>query len=128
MRIADQVDALTNINDMNAVSVDLTSYPENIASLRTSFDIGRVWQLDFWARYRDMLMLSSGLQTNGSMLVAQPRLWMDARFAWRPRDNFELALVGKNLLRGKTLDYVSEQYGAPTLMDKYWFVSMRFEF
>ncbi len=60
--------------------------PSNLIYLQSSWDIGRDWQFDAIWRYAD----SYGSVDSYNV--------MDLRLAWQPAQNFELALVGRNLL------------------------------
>lgn len=64
------------------------SSPHNQASLRSSWDLGRNWELDLAARYVDYLPA----QSTPSYIA------MDLRAAWRPVERLELEVVGQNLL------------------------------
>ena len=64
--------------------------PQNQFYLRSSFDLPGQLQLDVIGRYADNLTgFTPGIQSYATM---------DARLAWKPRENLELALVGQNLL------------------------------
>jgi iron complex outermembrane receptor protein len=61
--------------------------PRNQVRLMSSWDLGNRWQFDAIWRYVDCL----------SNLGVPSYLTMDARLAWQPRKNMELALIGRNL-------------------------------
>lgn len=69
--------------------------PRNQLYLRSSWDLGRNWELDWIWRYVDSLP-AFGVP---SYFV------MDLRAAWRPRKNLELAVVGRNLLDSAHLEF-----------------------
>lgn len=62
--------------------------PAHQASLRSMFDLPHNIEFDLWMRYVDRLPNQSVSQY----------LTLDARLAWKPIEDFELALVGQNLL------------------------------
>lgn len=63
--------------------------PQNQFYVRSSFDLPGHVELDLIGRYVDNLAgFTPGIKSY---------LTMDARLAWRPRENLELALVGQNL-------------------------------
>lgn len=64
------------------------SSPRNQASIRSSWDLGRDWQLDVAARYVDSLP--------GQFTPSY--ITMDLRAGWQPTERLELAVVGQNLL------------------------------
>jgi iron complex outermembrane receptor protein len=77
-----------------------TSSPQQQASLRSSFDLGRDWELDLWLRYVDRI----------SIYVAEvdDYISLDMRLAWRPSAGLELALVGQNLLEDSREEFHAE--------------------
>ena len=70
--------------------------PKHQVSLRSAFDLSHDINLDFWFRY---ISESSGLNSRGlTEFKIDSYFTLDMRVAWRPYDNFELSLVGQNLL------------------------------
>jgi len=55
--------------------------PRHQFSLRSSLDLSQKWEADFWMRYVDEL----------SSIGTSAYLTADARLAWRPTRNLELA-------------------------------------
>lgn len=72
--------------------------PDHQASLRSSMEIRSDLQLDFWARYVDELS-SQDIDSYTAL---------DVRLAWSPSPNVEIAAVGRNLIAGTHLEFVSE--------------------
>ena len=64
--------------------------PQNQFYLRSSFDLPGHLALDVIGRYADNLA--------GFAPAIKSYFTMDARLAWKPRENLELAVVGQNLL------------------------------
>jgi iron complex outermembrane receptor protein len=83
--------------DMHAGPTDFTegSNPHNQASVRSSWALNPEWDLDLIGRYVDNLP-ALGI----SSYVAA-----DARLAWHPSDNFEWAVVGRNLLDDRHAEF-----------------------
>jgi len=79
--------------------------PHHQASLRSSLDLPRGVELDLWLRYVDNLPAPD----IGSYLT------LDARLAWTPRRNLELALVGQNLLDDRHPEFASEKLDAAVM-------------
>jgi iron complex outermembrane receptor protein len=79
--------------------------PHHQASLRSSLDLARGVELDLWLRYVDNLPAPD----IGSYLT------LDARLAWTPRRNLELALVGQNLLDDRHPEFASEKLDAAVM-------------
>jgi iron complex outermembrane receptor protein len=89
--------------DMHAPATDLTqgSNPHNQVYVRSSWDLSDDWQFDLIGRYVDNLP-ALGVP---SYLVA------DVRLAWLPYQNFEWAVVGRNLLDGTHPELIDTQSG-----------------
>jgi len=76
--------------------------PHHQASLRSSLDLPKGVECDLWLRYVGNLPAPD----IGSYLT------LDARVAWKPRSNLELALVGQNLLDHSHAEFASEKLDA----------------
>jgi len=72
--------------------------PTHQLSLRSSFDLGEDWELDFWGRY------VSELPERG----VDSYFTFDMRVGWRPVDGVELAIVGQNLVSDDQLEFTPE--------------------
>jgi iron complex outermembrane receptor protein len=83
--------------DVHAGPTDLTegSNPHNQANLRSSWKVNPEWDLDLIGRYVDNLP-ALGI----SSYVAA-----DVRLGWHPWDNFEWAVVGRNLLDDRHAEF-----------------------
>jgi iron complex outermembrane receptor protein len=79
--------------------------PHHQASLRSSLDLPKGVELDLWLRYVDNLPAPD----IGSYLT------LDARLAWTPLRNLELALVGQNLLDDRHPEFASEKLDAAVM-------------
>lgn len=77
--------------------------PQNQVYLRSSFDLPRHVQFDLTGRYSDAL--------KGFTPGIPAYFTMDARLAWKPRPNLEVAIVGQNLL-----DNAHAEFGTSTLV------------
>lgn len=75
--------------------------PQHQFSLRSGTDLGRQTTLDLWLRGTDRLASIDGVSIPGY-------LTLDARLAWRPVRNLELALVGQNLLTSRHPEFIPE--------------------
>jgi iron complex outermembrane receptor protein len=84
-----QMDVDTSKGSDDTDSIDLMegTSPQHQLSLRSSLDLPRQVELDFWLRYADEL---ESLDTHGY-------LTLDIRIGWQPCPGLELALVGQNL-------------------------------
>jgi len=72
--------------------------PQNESSLRSSFDLPNNVDLDLGGRYVDRIAGANGYFA------------ADARIGWRPSKNWEISVVGQNLLAGKHLEN-PDQFG-----------------
>ncbi len=89
-----QISALTGF-DPSAAKEDDGQTPNHQASLRSTWDVGRNWELDAWLRYTDEI---------SSHPVAS-YLELDLHIGWRPSDSIELSLVGRNLLDDRHAEF-----------------------
>ncbi|QDT07330.1 Colicin I receptor precursor [Rubripirellula lacrimiformis] len=74
---------------LTTASTNVGGSPDNQIYLQSSFNLTRHTDLDVMWRYSDSLPLQSTPSYNT----------MDVRYAWRPSRDWEVALVGRNLLQ-----------------------------
>jgi iron complex outermembrane receptor protein len=72
--------------------------PEHQLSLRSSWDLLPNLDFDLWLRYVDNLP-SLGIESY---------VTLDTRIAWRPNKNWELSIVGQNLLDAQHKEFKPE--------------------
>jgi iron complex outermembrane receptor protein len=113
--------ARVDVNDPSGVEGSGRA-PENVMSLLSSFDLPGNVQLDLWPRFVDAL---PGLNP------PVPSYWdFDARLAWTPLKNLELAVVGQNLLEGQRFELSPSPYlltqVTPAARAVYFHVALRF--
>lgn len=91
------------VMDVHAPSTELAqgSSPQNRVYLRSAWDLSDDWRLDTIARYVDSLP-SLGIP---SYLVG------DVRLAWQPYQNFEWAVVGRNLFDSPHPEFIDTVSG-----------------
>ncbi len=82
--------ASRNSSDVYSSMLYENSSPQQQWSVRSSFDMGRNWDLDLWLRYVDPVSVY--------IIDVDHYYSLDMRVAWRPLDGLELSLVGQNLL------------------------------
>lgn len=75
--------------------------PRNQFSVRSGFDLGRQVTTDLWLRGVDRLKFIDRSTIPGYVTL-------DARLAWKPQPNLEIALVGQNLLHEHNQEFISE--------------------
>lgn len=99
-----QTDSFNSLVDTNDPSVQSSiqfsidefdnSTPRNMATLNLSTVFTNNWDLNTGLRYSDSYEFAKGLQ---------PAIFqMDTRLSWRPREDLDFSLVGRNLLDPKT--------------------------
>jgi len=82
--------------------------PRNQARLISSWDLPRCWQFDLTLRYVDELEM---VKLPTYTITQIPNyITMDARLAWVPNRNFEIAVVGQNLLSEQHAEYGVGQF------------------
>jgi len=79
--------------------------PHHQGALRSSLDLPQGVELDLWLRYVGNLPAPA----------IPSYLTLDARLAWHPWRNIELALIGQNLLDGAHPEFASEKLEAATM-------------
>ncbi len=77
------------------------SSPHHQFSLLSSMTFARQWDFDVWVRYVDNL----------SSLSISSYVTADVRLAWRPCKNFEVAIVGQNLLQPQHPEFFESTFG-----------------
>jgi len=84
----------TNDDPASQATADLIkdSSPQKQAAVRSSMSLSNRQQFDLWLRY-------VGSLGTGTTAIAVPSYTtLDLRYAWRPTRDFELSIVGQNLL------------------------------
>jgi iron complex outermembrane recepter protein len=82
-----------------------TADPKNQATLRSSMDLPRAFQLDAALRWVDSLTIDNG-PTSGAVAGTVPSYFeLNARIAWHPTKRLELSVVGENLLHAHHPEY-----------------------
>jgi len=75
--------------------------PRHQFTMRSGFDLGRQVELDLWLRAVDQVDSIDQVRIPGYVT-------MDARIAWKPVKNLELALVGQNLFQRRHPEFIPE--------------------
>jgi iron complex outermembrane receptor protein len=75
--------------------------PRHQLTLRSGFDLGKQVELDLWLRAVDRVKYIDQISIPGYVA-------MDARIAWHPVHDLELAVVGQNLFQRRHQEYISE--------------------
>ncbi len=96
------------------------SSPQQQWSLRSSFDLGRAWELDLWLRYVDRITVT--------YTDIDDYYGLDMRLAWHPVDGLELALVGQNLLESSHQEFQTEMGTIPTSVPRGFYGQIKWQF
>ncbi|MEZ4598855.1 MAG: TonB-dependent receptor [Syntrophotaleaceae bacterium] len=96
------------------------SSPQQQCSLRSSFDLGRNWDLDLWLRYVDSVSVY--------FTDVNDYFSLDVRLAWRPVKGLELALVGQNLIENEHTEFQVEFGRAATVVPRGIYGQVKWQF
>jgi iron complex outermembrane receptor protein len=97
--------------------------PQHQWSLRSSMSLTERQQFDFWLRH------VGKLGTSGSPLYVPAYTTLDLRYAWRPTRDFELSLVGQNLLDGQHPESVASLLPSRNLeIQRGYYLKARWQF
>ncbi len=96
--LQDDLDYTSDSNDSGSIDLAEGTTPKHQVSLRSSMDLPRNIELDFWLRYTDELTSPE----------IDDYLTLDIRLGWQPRPGLELVLVGQNLLQNSHQEYSPE--------------------
>lgn len=78
-----------------------TADPKHQFSVRSSIDLPQNVEFDIGLRWVDTLRLNN----NGVVATVPSYFELDARLAWRPTPDLELAIVGQSLLHDQHVEY-----------------------
>jgi iron complex outermembrane receptor protein len=87
------------------------SNPEQQLSLRLAYNPRHNLDVDLWLRYVDPIQVYADLNEVGIPAYTE----LDLRLAWRPSDDVELSLVGRNLLHGSHPEFRSDTNDLPLI-------------
>jgi len=90
------------VGDMSGLS------PQNQISFRSLMDLPKNLEFDLWVRFVDNL----------PAIDVDSYLTLDARLAWKARENLELSVVGQNLLDSNRLEFDPELTTLPTEVER----------
>ncbi len=103
------------------------SQPRNLISLLSSLDIRPDLEFDLWLYYVDA-MSDLAIGTPASTTAVDSYFSVNARFGWRPRKDWELSLMGTNLLGAPHVEYVQETYPFPEQVERAVYGQLRWSF
>ncbi|MFO1351638.1 MAG: TonB-dependent receptor [Gammaproteobacteria bacterium] len=100
--------------------------PRHQASLRSSFNFSDSVEFDVWLRYVSRIDELQIATLNSKTI--DDYLTLDLRLGWRPSPNFDLSLIGRNLLDSPRLEYLLESNPVPTKVERSIFATLRWRF
>jgi iron complex outermembrane receptor protein len=110
-------EAEAGMYDIGSSLVYENSSPQHQISLQATTDIRDNLQLNVWLRYVGELEMASAFA--GSIgLEIDDYLECDVNLRWRLRDDFELQLVGQNLLQSEHLEFSQEFFAFPVEVER----------
>ena len=107
------------------LSVETTNSgsPQHQWALRSSMSLSERQHFDLWLRHVGKLAAS------GSPLYVPAYTTLDLRYAWRPTRDFELSLVGQNLLDGQHPESVASLLPSRNLeIERGYYLKARWQF
>ncbi len=100
-RLSDSFDPIVETDDpfvRNSLQFSVNEFdhstPDNMATINLSTEFSNNWNLNTGLRYSDSYDFAKGLQPS----IFQ----MDSRLSFNPREDFQISIVGRNLLDSKT--------------------------
>lgn len=101
--------------------------PRHQASLRSALTPREDLDLDIWLRYVDNVT-AIYVASDNDLFDIDDYFTLDIRLAWRPTANWELSLVGQNLLESRHLEFVQESFTRPTEVERGIYGKVTYQF
>ncbi len=99
----------------------------NQISLFSSWNLENNLNLDIWGRYVARNSEIHTLSPSGDVEI-DPYFDLTLRLGWRPRKDWELSLVGANLLDDRHLEFVQEAYTFPVEVERSIYGQVKWNF
>jgi iron complex outermembrane receptor protein len=103
-----------NYSDQTLYSANterLFSYsPHQNLSLRTNIEWHDTLEMNLWLKYTDQLKTIM----NNKAIIIDDYATLDIRLAWQASKNFNISIIGQNLLESKHLEYLETTDSQPT--------------
>jgi iron complex outermembrane receptor protein len=103
------------------------SQPRHQVSLLSSFDIRYDLEFDLWLRYVDEIP-ELAVGTLAGVTAVDSYFSLNARLGWRPRKDWELSLVGTNLLGPSHVEFVQETLPFPEQVEHSIYGQLKWSF
>ena len=102
--------------------------PSHQFSLRSSVDVSRDWQANFWLRYTDEITNRSGVDLLSDGILIDSYFLFDVNIIWIPTDNLEVMLAGQSVFSGGQVRYSSELVTPATEIEQGVYVKLTYRF
>ncbi|WP_457674044.1 TonB-dependent receptor plug domain-containing protein [Thiolapillus sp.] len=99
---------------LGAIAPNGLSTPRHQLSLRSLMDLGNDVSLDLWIYHAGEIERAAYLRE----MPLDAYTGVNLRLAWRPHENLELSLIGRDLLDSRHLEFVGESYLMPTEIER----------
>ena len=113
-------------DSFNSEKISEDSSPEHQFSLRSSMDLPKDWELDFWVYYVDEVRTAS-IGAVLADITIDNYTSSNIRLGWRPYKDIEISLVGMNLQGGHT-EFVSQYLNGVTEVERSMYAQVRWDF
>ena len=100
--------------------------PKHQSTLRSIHDIKESITFDLWMQYVSSLDSTTLSATRDDSIDKYTSV--NARFAWLPKKNFELSLVGRNLFDNRHPEFVGEYYILRSEVERSLYAQVKVEF
>ncbi|WP_276680434.1 TonB-dependent receptor plug domain-containing protein [Thalassolituus oleivorans] len=100
--------------------------PEHQATMRSIHDINESVTFDLWMQYVSSLDSTTLSATRDDSIGEYTSV--NARFAWLPKKNIELSLVGRNLFDNRHPEFVGEYYILRSEVERSLYAQVKVEF
>lgn len=101
--------------------------PRQQISLRSAYQLSATVELDVWLRYVDQIVDIQTLPPVPAPAL-DDYLSLDIRLGWRPADNLELSLHGRNLTDVPRSEFLPDSNGIPTQVERSFFGQIKWQF
>ncbi len=109
---------------LGAIAPNGLSTPTHQGSLRSLMDIGNDLSLDFWIYYSGEIERPAYLKEASVPAYTS----LNLRLAWRPSEELELSLVGRDLLDRRHEEFLGESYLMPTEIERSFLAQLLWHF
>jgi len=102
--------------------------PKHQVVLRSNMSLGSNLELDVMGRYMSQLTNVSPSAVIPTLNDVDAYTDLDVRIGWKPSDNLELSMAGKNLLHANHLEFIQESFIRPTSVERSFYADVTLKF